>query len=424
MNGNQKDSGVNMSGVRKMTECRMCGSIQLTPFFDLGVQPLANSLLKKEELEKEEPRYPLGLLFCTDCNLVQLTHVVDPKLLFPDTYVYHSSGIPSSPHFTQYAEEVRARFLSKPENFVVEIGSNDGHLLGLMKKTDTRVLGVDPAAEVAAIANRKGVPTRAEFFGESVGKDIATKNGQAGVVIANNVVAHIDNHHDLMRGVTAVLAPHGVFVFEAPYLGDMFDTLAFDSIYHEHMSYLSVRPLVKLCEKYGLELFDVQHFPVQGNSLRYYAAPKGTREILPRVEQYVQKEIARGFNSIATYENLVMKIKALREDVRNTVSDLKSKGKTIAAYGSPARGNTLLNYFGIDHTVIDYATEALSSKIGKYTPGTHIPIVDIVEARKNRPDYYLLLAWPYKGIVLEKEKEFVEKGGKFIIPVGDTRFVP
>lgn len=412
-----------MEGVHKQALCRMCGSDDLRQFFDLGLQPLANSLLGEAAQFAAERRFPLGLLFCGNCNLVQLSHVVDPRLLFVHDYVYLSSGIPSSPHFTSYAEEVRARFLPDAQKFVVEIGSNDGHLLYLIKQFGVRVLGVDPAENVAATANERGVETRAEFFGEASAKQIAQEFGLADVVIGNNVVAHIDDHQDLMKGVVLLLAPQGVFVFEAPYLGDMFDQLAFDSIYHEHMSYLALRPLMKLCGKYGLEIFDVEHFPVQGNSLRYYAAHKGTRAIEESVGKYAALEDLRGFGIMATYQKLAKNIEALREDVKGTVLRLKREGKRIAAYGAPARGNTILNYFGIGKSVLDYATEALSSKIGKFTPGTHIPVVDIAWARQNPPDYYFLLAWPYKNIILEKEKDFLMRGGKFIMPVGGQRII-
>lgn len=401
----------------------MCESENLRQFFDLGPQPLANSLLADTAQFSTERRFPLGLVFCGNCSLVQLSQVVDPKLLFARDYVYLSSGIPSSPHFAGYAEEARARFLPDTEKFVVEIGSNDGHLLYLIKQFGMRVLGVDPAANVAAMANERGVPTRAEFFGAVSAERIASELGKADLIIGNNVVAHIDDHQDLMRGVVRLLAPEGVFVVEAPYLGDMFDALAFDSIYHEHMSYLAVKPLSKLFERFGLEIFDVKPFPVQGNSLRYYAARRGTQRIEENVAAYAAFEEMRGFGDFATYQKLVRNIEALREDVKYTLLKLKREGKRIAAYGAPARGNTLLNYFGIGRSILDFATEALSSKIGKFTPGAHIPIVDILWARQNPPDYYFLLAWPYKDLILEKEKDFMARGGKFIMPVGGERII-
>ncbi|MBI2056313.1 MAG: class I SAM-dependent methyltransferase [Candidatus Sungbacteria bacterium] len=402
----------------------MCESESLRHFFDLGDQPLANSLLRDTASFASEKRFPLGLVFCENCNLVQLSHVVDPRLLFVHDYVYLSSGIPSSLHFTGYAEEMRARFLPDTGKFVIEIGSNDGHLLYLIKQYGVQVLGVDPAENVAAMANERGVMTRAEFFGEATAQKIADEFGQADVIIGNNVVAHIDDHHDLMKGVVSLLSPQGVFVFEAPYLGDMFDQLAFDSVYHEHMSYLAVKPLNKLLTQYGLELFDVKPFPVQGNSLRYYAARPGTYAIEESVGRYSALERMRGFDNFSSYQKLAKSVEALREDIKGTLLRLKREGKRIAAYGAPARGNTLLNYFGIGRSVLDFATETLPSKIGKFTPGTHIPIVDISWARQNPPDYYFLLAWPYKDIILQKEKDFIAKGGKFIMPVGGERVIP
>lgn len=422
MNVSQKDNGVN-SLVRSITRCRMCASVDLKQFLDLGNQPLANAFLSGDQLSLQEVRYPLGVLFCADCNLVQLSHVVRPEILFAADYVYLSSGMPSSSHFREYVREVHSRFLQSKEDFVVEIGSNDGHLLSGIQTLGVRVLGVDPAKNVAAIANERGVLTIPEFFTENLGGKIREKLGIARVIIGNNVVAHIDDHHDLLRGILTLLADDGVFVFEAPYLGDMFEYCAFDSIYHEHMSYLALSPLIRLFKNYGMEIFDVKSFPVQGNSLRYYAAKKGTRAIEPCVAAYLERERIMGFHEFVSYETLAKKIKVLRDEVRNTVFSLKKQGARIAAYGAPARGNTLLNYFGIGREVLDYATEALPSKIGKFTPGLHIPIVDISWARQNPPDYYLLLAWPYKDVVLEKEKDFVAKGRKFIMPVGGIRIL-
>lgn len=404
--------------------CRMCGSRQLTKFLDLGESPLANSFLTTENLQNnKEEKYPLRVFFCEDCNLSQLTDVISPELLFKD-YVYFSSGMPVLPaHFRNYALEVKNNFLTSTDQLVVELGSNDGILIGAIKDLGARVLGVDPAENIAKIANTRGIETIPAFFSESLAQEIRQKHGPAQVIIGNNVVAHIDNHHDLMRGVAHLLDDKGVFIIEAPYLVDMFENLTFDTIYHEHLSYLSIHPLQRLLSKFGLEIFDVKVFPMQGVSLRMYADKKNTRPIEYSVQEFLNREDEFGLHKLEKYRELALKVSQLKRKVIATLQDLKSSNKKISAYGAPAKGNTLLNYFGIGHSIIDYATEALPSKIGLYTPGTHIPIIDIEQARKNPPDYYLMLAWNYKDAILAKEKNFREKGGKFIIPVGDVEII-
>lgn len=409
--------------IKPHTLCRICGSEKLIPFLDLGEQPLANAFLAEADLSRPEPRYPLRALFCENCGLSQLGETVSPEVLFRQ-YVYFSSGMPSEKHFRAYAEEVRSRFINDSGDLVVEIGSNDGHLLRPLRDFGSRVLGVDPARNIAAAANQQGVETIVDFFSEKLARGIRAQYGAARVILANNVVAHIDDHHDLIRGVRELLHPQGIFIFEAPYLLDMFENLAFDSIYHEHLSYLSVRPLARLLGEHGLEIFEVKMTPAQGNySLRVYVCKKGARPAQSSVAEFLAMEKGSGFGDLSVYRDLASRIANLKEDTVETVSSLKKRGKRIAAYGAPARGNTLLNYFGIGRDALEYATEELPSKIGLYTPGMKVPVVDVREARKNPPDYYLLLAWPYQNVILEKEKAFREKGGKFIVPIGDTRII-
>jgi len=399
-------------------QCRMCKSERLSQFFDLGETALANSFLSLKELDKSEPKYPLKVFFCEDCNLSQLIHVVEPEVLFRD-YVYFSSGMPTLPeHFRKYAEEVVNNFIKSKTDLVVEIGSNDGLLLGAIKNLGTKVLGVDPAKNIAKVANERGVETLPEFFSEKLAGEIAAKYGKAKIMIGNNVVAHIDNHHDLIKGISALLAEDGTFIFEAPYLVDMFENYTFDTIYHEHLSYLSVRPLVKLFNKFGMEIFDVKIFPVQGNSIRCYACKVGKYQVRPSVSELIKKEKKIGLGGLEAHIKLAKDIKEMKNKTLKLLKDLKSQGKKIAAYGAPAKGNTLLNYYGIGADILDYTTEELPSKIGYFTPGTHIPVIHIDEARKNPPDYFLLLAWNYKDAILKKEEELRKCGVKFIMPVG------
>ncbi|MAF25237.1 methyltransferase [bacterium] len=417
MNDNQKDAGV-----KEQTSCRVCSQSTLKPFLDLGEQPLANAFLKSDQIEQVEPKYPLRVLFCTNCNFVQLGDVVDPDLMFQG-YVYHSSGMPASKHFRDYAEALTKNFINSKDDLVVELGSNDGHFLEVIKESGAKILGVDPARNIAKIANERGIPTLANFFTAKLAGEIKEKHGTAKVMVGNNVFAHIDNLHDVLEGVSTLLSDDGVFVIEAPYLVDMFENLTFDTIYHEHLSYLSVRPLLSFFEKFGLEIFKVETNPIQGVSLRVFSGKKGQHPVESSVNNFVKKEKDLGMDKFDSYLELAGRVKALKEEVVELVKSLKDKGSTIAAYGAPAKGNTLLNYFGLGGKDISYATEGLEVKVGLLTPGMHIPVVHIDQARKDPPDYYLLLAWNYKDVILDKEKEFRQGGGKFIMPVGQDRII-
>lgn len=399
--------------------CRICGSTKLTKVIDLGDQPLANAFLHKEDLEKTEKKYPLEVYFCNDCNLAQLIHVVDKKTLFRN-YIYFSSGMPRlSDHFRLYAEDVMVRFL-KPKNLVVELGSNDGVLLTHFKECGFRVIGVDPALNIARVAEKRGVRTIADFWSEMVAKQIKNDAGKAMAVLGNNVVAHINDYGSLCRGVKELLDPKGVFVFEAPYLIDMFENLAFDTIYHEHLSYLAIRPLQKLFQEYDLEIFEVKIVPAQGQSIRVFVGHKGAHLIDPGVPACLRKELTLGLNKKESYLALAAKIAICKEQTIAVLRELKQQNKKIAAYGAPAKGNTLLNYYGLGRDLLDFAMDELPSKQWLYTPGMHLEVIDKKTADARKPDCYLLLAWNYAKVIYEKEKQFLKNGGLFILPTGQT----
>jgi hypothetical protein len=405
--------------VKRNTTCRACSS-SIEQFLSLGKTPLANAFIKKEYFKKEK-YYPLRVGFCPSCGLVQLLDVIDKSHLFSH-YVYFFSVMPSSSkHFGEYAQDIKNRFVADPKKeMVVEIGSNDGLLLqSFQAKGCAKVLGVDPAKNIAKFANDNGVETIADFFSQKLAKNISKKYGKAQVVIGNNVVAHIDNWHDLAKGMDEVLDDTGVFIFEAPYLMDMFENLAYDSIYHEHLSYLSVSPLVKFFKQYNMDIFDVQTFRRQGNSIRVFVCKSAKHPISANVKKFLNREKRAGLGEFQSYQVLAARIEASKNALSAVLAELKRKKLKIAAYGAPARGNTLLNYCKIGSETLDFATEELKSKVGLYSPGMHIKVKHIDEARKNPPDYYLMLAWDYKDQILKKESEFVKRGGKFIIPIGD-----
>lgn len=399
--------------------CRICGGSNLIPFLDLGDQPLANDFLKKEELSQNQPTFPLRIYFCSGCNLVQLIDVVDKNLLFKN-YIYFSSGMPKlSDHFKNYALEVMDRFLKKGD-FVVEIASNDGILLKFFKDLGYKVLGVDPAVNVVKIAESLGITSINDFFSEKLAGDILTVQGPAKAILANNVVAHINDHQDLAKGIYKLLDDDGVFILEAPYLMDMFENLTYDTIYHEHLSYLAVRPLKTLFQKFDLEIFDVEIHPVQGQSLRVFVDKIGRRPISENVQKYIELELKREFNFESSYRHLAERVEKSKANLVNLLKNLKKTGKRIGAYGAPAKGNTVLNYCNIGTEILHFALEDLSSKQGLYTPGRHIPVISRAEAEVEPPDYYLLLAWNYMNHILAKEKNYRANGGKFIVPVGDA----
>ena len=410
--------------MRINTCCRICHSQNLTKVFDFGSQPLANAFLRADQLTRPEARFPLEVYVCEKCNLAQLIHVVDKETLFSD-YIYFSSGMPKvSPYWQSYAEGIIGGYLKDKNDLVVEIGSNDGVLLWFFKERGFRVLGVDPAANIAPIAESRGVETKVDFFSERVAGEIERGKGKAKAIIGNNVVAHINDHHDLCRGIKKLLDANGVFVFEAPYLVDMFENLTFDTIYHEHLSFLAVRPLMRLFEQFGLEVFDVKIVPAQGQSIRVFVGHAGAHKISGSVGMCVTKELALGLDRRGSYLELAKKIKNCKEKVVQMLNQFLKEGKKIIAYGAPAKGNTVLNYYNIDFNILDCAMDELPSKQGLYTPGTHLLVVSKAESEERLPDYYFLLAWNYLPVIMEKEQSFLARGGGFVLPTGEVLKTP
>jgi 2-polyprenyl-3-methyl-5-hydroxy-6-metoxy-1,4-benzoquinol methylase len=396
----------------------MCGSSNLQEIIDLGSQPLANAFVEEHIRSEPEDIYPLKVSFCGDCTLSQLTNVVDPVTLYED-YIYFSSGVATlSEHFNKYAETVTSRFLD-PGDLVVEIASNDGVLLNWFADRDYRVLGIEPALNIAEVSRSLGIETLTEFFSSSLARNIAEENGKAKAIISNNVVAHINDHQDLATGVKSLLHDNGVWVLELPHMLDMFENLSYDTIYHEHLSYFSIRPMQRWLKANGLEVFDAEITKIHGQSLRAFIGHEGAHEVTERVEEILVRENNLGMDRIENYRALSDRISKSAEAVSKLVKELKQTGKTIAAYGAPAKGNTLLNYCNINDDYLDYAVDDLSQKQGKYTPGTRLRCISREEAQKQLPDYFVMLAWNYEQPIIKKEAAFLENGGHFIIPIGD-----
>jgi SAM-dependent methyltransferase len=405
------------------TYCRLCDSPDLRQFLDLGDQPPANAFVSRSEIEKEE-RFPLRVAICANCGFVQLTHVVDPDILFRD-YVYVSSTSPLFvKHFEEYAQDVSETVGGMNGKLAVDIGSNDGILLRPFRDLGASVLGIDPATNIAKKATEDGVETWPEYFGEEMGTEIRNKKGAATSITANNVFAHIHDLNNILRGVRALLADDGVFVIETPDLIVLLRDRLFDTVYHEHLSYISIRPLIPFFKRHGLRIFDVKDVSSHGGSLRIFVClDGGPYPETQRLKERVKKEQDLHIQDPATFTEFAKEVDGIKVELNNLLSDLMKEGKRIAGYGAPAKGNTLLNYFSIGPDTLEYIVDDNPLKQGTLTPGMHIPVVSSDELRERAPDYLLILAWNYAEAIMKKNEPFVVGGGKFIVPLPKPRVV-
>jgi len=411
-----------MTHLSKNTKkCHLCGHTNLIKYLDLGKTALVNSYIKTRN--KKENKYPLQVLYCGNCHLSQLNCVVNRKLIF-QKYAYFSSTSPQlEKYFKEYAEKILKKFPHQSRKLIVEIASNDGILLKYFKKEGVKVLGIDPAKNIAKIANKKGLKTLPLFFNQENSKIIRKKYGKAGVIIANNVLAHDDNINSILKGVTNLLDKDGVFVFEVQYLLDLIERKAFDNTYHEHVFYFSVHPLKKALEEHGLQIFNIEKTPAQGGSIRVYVGHMNTYKVNKNVDKLLKSEKSKGLYKIKTYKEFSKKPEELKIKLIKLLKNVKKDGGKIAGYGASAKGNTLLQYCGIDTKLIDYIVDTAPSKQGKFTPGTYIPIHPISQLKKDTPDYVLILAWNYADSIIKKEKWLKKKGVKFIIPISKVKVV-
>lgn len=404
--------------IKKAIQCRVCKKNKLFKVFSFGPTPLANSFLTKEQIDLPEAFYPLDVVFCENCSFLQLAHVVSPKLLFSN-YVYVSSTSKVFVnHFREFAKDVVNRFSLNNSSLVIDIGSNDGILLRPFKDLGVRVIGIEPANRIANMARKTGVDTIAKFFSIDVALRIVKKHGKAKIVTATNVFAHIDDLDEMITGVKVLLEEDGVFITESPYLIDFFEKKYFDLVYHEHLSYWALTPLIRLFERFGMRIFDVQKVPVHGGSIRVFATiEKSSYVIEKRVGEYLQKEKQMKLSSIKTYLDFAKEVLRNKAKLIILLVKLKVDNKRIVGYGAPAKGNTLLNYFKIGSDILDYIIDDSPLKQGLYTPGTHIPVVSSSKLKTDHPDYILILAWNFAHSIIEKLSDYRKNDGKFIIPV-------
>lgn len=405
-------------------DCRLCKSTNLTKIWSFGPTPLANSYLTPDQVGEEEVFAPLDVYYCGDCSLVQLRHVVHPDLMFRH-YLYVSSTSPTFVrHFADYAERLIQQLALPKGSLVVDIGSNDGILLKPFKAADMNILGIDPAQNVAAAATAAGIPTIAEYFTPDLAQRLRAEHGPAAVITANNVFAHTDDIDLFVTAVNEFLAEDGAFVFEVQYLGDLLANNLFDIVYHEHVNYYHLAPLVSYFEQQGLEIFNVERPAVHGGSLRVFVQKKAaSRPVQPVVEQILQEEEASGLNTLKPYQDFADRITANKQALRHLINDLKAQGKRLVGYGAPAKATTLCYAFDITKEDLDYIVDDSPLKQGRLMPGTHIPIKSPEALYQDQPDACLILAWNFAEPIMKNHQKFVKNGGQFIIPTPTPNIV-
>ena len=395
--------------------CRVCSGKNLELFLNLGDQPHCDSLLRPEDLARKEPCYPLQACFCHDCTAVQINYTAPKETMFGE-YLYVSGTTQTlRRHFQESADRLVSRLSLKAGDLVVDVGSNDGTWLACYGQYDLRVLGVDGAQNLAAMANARGIETWPRFFDAATAREIIAAKGHAKLVSAAGVFFHLEELHSVTAGIADLLDKDGVFCVQAIYLATMLEQNQFDQFYHEHLTYWTVKSLDRLFALHGLEIFHADRLAIHGGSLELLVARKGRRAVDTSVDKLRAEEKAIGCDKIETYRNFAVRVWQIGEELTSILKRYRTEGKRLQAFGAPAKGATLLNSFKITPQIIECAVEVNPLKIGKYIPGCRIPIVD--EAQTQKPAAYLLLAWNFLREFLARKKDYVEAGGEFIVPI-------
>lgn len=405
--------------------CIVCGEERLSLFLDLGETALANAFLTQEELAAGERRYPLRVAFCECCSHVQLLDPVSPAEMFTN-YLYVSSASDTLvAHLRDLAATVTRRQRLTAEDLVLDVGCNDGTLLaGFRDVGVTRVLGIDPAANLAALSRPKGIEVMTAFFDPDTAARIRDTHGPASVITMTNTFPHVPDLHGLMRAVDILLAPNGLLAIEAHYLDDLIDCIAFDTIYHEHVSYWALRPMQRLFRMHGFEVVGVERLPIHHGQLRIFVERAGRRKPEASVGELTLREVACGLDRLETFQAFARRVEENKRSLRTMIAGLRSEGRRIAGYGAPAKGNTLLGYLEIGPAEIEYICDRSPLKQGRFTPGMHIPVVPAERLAEDRPDYTVLFAWNFAEEIMAQQKAYLDRGGRFILPVPTVEVVP
>ena len=397
--------------------CRICNNKSLVEFCQLGIQPLANSFIKKEDLSKKEKAFPLNLCLCQKCGMVQLSDVIPAKLMFKNYLYIPSASKTRIEHFNELATTLKDKLNLNENDLAVDIGSNDGSLLEVYMQLGVKILGVDPSVNLAKVAELKGIPTVNDYFTRNTAQEIIKKYGKAKVITATNVFAHVDDIHEFVKGIEILLADYGAFVIEFPYLVDFIENCEFDTVYHEHLSYFGVRALVRLFEKTTLEIFSIQRMKLDGGSLRVFVRKRRKNsKSYPEVENLMKLELEKRLDTLAPYKTFAKNVRTKKNQFRRLLSELRKKKGKIVGYGAPAQGNTFLNYCKITNKDIWYIVDSTTYKQGLYLPGTHIPIYHENKLFSDTPDYIVILAWNFAEEIIKKNAILRKKGVKFILP--------
>ena len=401
-------------------QCRFCKTELTHVFIDLVNSPASNSFLTRAQLNEPEVFYPLKVFTCPSCFLVQLDEYKKSDAIFNSDYVYFSSFSTTwLDHSRRYTDKMVSRFGYGAGSKVIEIASNDGYLLQYFKEKDIPVLGIEPTANTARVAIEKGIETVVDFFGVRLASKLVADGIKADLLLGNNVLAHVPDIVDFVGGMKIILKDNGVITMEFPHLLALVNNNQFDTIYHEHFSYLSFSTVKKIFESQGLELFDVEELPTHGGSLRIYAKHKAdpNKEIFAAVGLLLAKEAAAGMNSLAYYDHFQQKALAVKLDLTDFLIQQKRAGKSVAAYGAAAKGNTLLNYCGVKNDLVEFVVDANPHKQNKWLPASHIPVVDEAYLKEHRPDYVLILPWNLRDEITRQLAYIRDWGGKFVIPI-------
>jgi methylation protein EvaC len=399
-----------------MKKCLICDA-NIEPFMSFGNMPIANGFLRKDEFANEY-YFDLAIAYCQKCGMVQLVEQPAREQMFNENYAFFSgtSGAMAI-HFKEFAQRVITDYLPSDNSFVVEIGSNDGIMLQHFRKNDIRHLGVEPSANVADVAIKKGINTISAFFDEKLASEIVGKYGQADAFLGANVMCHIPYLHSVIEGIKILLKPDGIVMFEDPYIGDVIENTSYDQFYDEHVFLFSVLSISYLFGQHSMEVIDVEHQWTHGGSMRYVIARKGARHVSKNVQEYLEKEKAQGLDTAAVYDRFKRHCEGSRDALISILKDIKGQGKRVVGYAATSKSTTILNYCSIGPDLIDFISDTTPIKQGKYSPGAHIPVLPYEEFLAKYPDYALLFAYNHTKEIMAKEQNFIASGGKWIVYV-------